>query len=192
MALSIAEQHHAAETAATCTQLLELDVVWTTGLEGGVPEGKTEASGDLINVGLSMATALGQIHERVSFLGGFADQLEGLLLEQGGQIEGWTLDLSPMHVPGLVRDAVKYVDNHATEEIAALLAKVERLEGGQAVQGDLRRRMRGYLFILGAAVSLALGTLAAAGGGPVGVALGVAGVGVAQVFLTQGLSDVRA
>lgn len=114
------------------------------------------------------------------------------IVEQRGHFEGWTLDTNPTDVPGLLRYAVKELDGHGAAEISTLLAKVERLDGGQAVQGDLPRKMRGWIYIVCAAVTLGLGTLAAAGGGPVGVALGVAGVGVAVAFLQQGLADVNA
>ncbi|KND28339.1 MULTISPECIES: hypothetical protein [Streptomyces] len=192
MALSIAEQRDAANIVATCTRLLELDVIWTTNLEQGVPEGKTDASRALIKVGLDMATGLGRVHERVSLLHRFADELEVLFLEEFDHFKGWTLDISPTDVPALLHDAAKGLDGHASAEIRTLLTKIEGLEGGQAVQGDLPRKMRGWIYIVCAAVSLGLGTLAAAGGGPLGIALGAAGLGVALVLLQQGLSDVHA
>ncbi|MFD3719719.1 hypothetical protein [Streptomyces sp. NPDC058674] len=192
MALSIADQQDAADLAAASTQLLGLDVIWTTGFEQGVPEGKTPASSDLIKVGLGMATQLGKIHKGVPLLKRFADELEVALLAQSGHTKDWTLGIDPLDVPGLLREAVKHVDDHATEEISTLLAKAERLEGGQAVQGDLPRRMRGAIYLLCAAVTVGLGAFATVCGGPAGIGFGFAGAVVAAALFSQGLSDFHA
>ncbi|MFJ8053690.1 hypothetical protein [Streptomyces luteogriseus] len=153
MPLSIAEQREIAGIGNACSYALSLDNIWTVRLAGEAPAAGSDAASELIDVGAEMAATLTHIHEHVKLLYRFADELDELISARSDSFKE-ELPAGADEFLSALREAVQYVEGSAPEEVAAILRKIELINSGQAVAGDLKVKMRGALLMIAGAVVL--------------------------------------
>ncbi|MCC9312228.1 hypothetical protein LN042_35085 [Kitasatospora sp. RB6PN24] len=195
MTLGFADQASAVRIAGTAISALQLDAVWTAGVDdlGNRERVDIDAAHDLEIMAIQLADRLRSIHDAVPFLYGFAEELAGLL--SASELPDWPVaDIQADELPALLRDATEFVEQNAQQEARQLIATSMNLwaaadegadEGSEAghIEGDLPLRMRVSLSIIGGVLLCGLSVIA----GPGGPAL----LGVGCVLLADGFRLLR-
>jgi hypothetical protein len=213
---SIADQREAANIAGAAVRLLQLDAVWTAGLDdsGGLDDDAGQA---LADVGMELWAGLWDLRQRVPFLLGIADGLDSLLRRQ--EPPNWPPEfMEPPETVRHLRDAVDVVEKGVTGERHTLMLKVTELEavdargavglldvnlgdvaehGGRGRKerrvpmGDLGRRMRAAISIIGGTLLIGLAVPAVAADDPGGDVLGAVNTEIGCALLIEGVTRFR-